>query len=140
MRYAAWFGALRVVSNLVLAVMLLAAGLGVHGLALAASAAAFVTCFASVAVLARIHPLVLRPAQTLARRSVLASHCRRRCQDALLHHPLDRHVVARALRQRPRSGHLWSRDVCVPAIVISTAIGQMFAPQYRSCRRSGCAR
>jgi O-antigen/teichoic acid export membrane protein len=140
MRYAAWFGALRVVSNLVLAVMLLAAGLGVHGLAVAASAAAFVTCFASVAVLARIHPLVLRPARDAWHAAAMLRFSLPQTLSGMLFFTIlwtDTLLLARYGSAHEVGIYSVAGRLLVPAIVISTAIGQMFAPRIAAADARG---
>jgi Membrane protein involved in the export of O-antigen and teichoic acid len=121
--------------------MLLAAGLGVHGLALAASAAAFVTCFASVAVLARIHPLVLRPARDAWHAAAMLRFSLPQTLSGMLFFtiPLDRHrCCSRATAARTRwAVYSVAGRLLVPAIVISTAIGQMFAPRIAAADARG---
>src|SRR5262249_42905908 len=62
MTYSSWLGPLRAVMNLGVALPLLAVGLDVRSLAIAADVAAFATCAAGVLFLVKVHPGVLQPA------------------------------------------------------------------------------
>jgi O-antigen/teichoic acid export membrane protein len=140
MTYAAWFGALRVASNLVVAVLFLAAGLGVRGLALGASAAAWIVCVASVVVLVRIHPLALRLARDAWHTAAMLRFSFPQTLSGMLFFTIlwtDTLLLARYGSAHDVGIYAVAGRLLVPAIVISTAIGQMFAPRIAAADARG---
>jgi O-antigen/teichoic acid export membrane protein len=140
MSYAAWFGALKVASNLVFAVLFVAAGLGVHGLAIAATVAAWVVCAASLVVLVRIHPLAARPAPEAWQTGPMLRFSLPQTLSGMLFFTIlwtDTLLLARYGTAKEVGVYAVAGRLLVPAIVVSTAIGQMFAPRIAAADARG---
>jgi len=140
MSYAAWFGAMRVASNLGFAVLFVVAGLGVRGLAIAATAAAWVVCAASLAVLVRIHPLAARPARDAWQTGPMLRFSLPQTLSGMLFFTIlwtDTLLLARYGTAREVGVYAVAGRLLVPAIVVSTAIGQMFAPRIAAADARG---
>jgi O-antigen/teichoic acid export membrane protein len=140
MSYAAWFGAMRVGTNLGFAVLLVAAGLGVRGLAISATVASWVVCAASLAVLVRIHPLAARPAPDAWQTGAMLRFSLPQTMSSALFFTIlwtDTLLLARYGTAREVGIYAVAGRLLVPAVVVSTAIGQMFAPRIAAADARG---
>lgn len=140
MSYAAWFGALRVATNLGIAALLIVSGLGVRGLAIATAAAAWIVCFASLAVLVRIHPLAARPAPDAWQIGPMLRFSLPQTLSGALFFTIlwtDTLLLARYGTARQVGIYAVAGRLLVPAVVVSTAVGQMFAPRIAAADARG---
>ncbi len=140
MVYAAWFGSLRVAINLTSAVALLAVGLGVRGLAWAAVITAWGTCGAALASLARVHPAAFRPAPDCWHTLKLLRFSLPQTLSGMLFFTIlwtDTLLLARFRTAAEVGVYAVAGRLLTPATLISTAIGQMFAPRIAAADAQG---
>ncbi|HEV2590290.1 MAG TPA: polysaccharide biosynthesis C-terminal domain-containing protein, partial [Gaiellaceae bacterium] len=124
----------------VLAIALVSIGLGVRGLAVAATATAWITCVVSVAALARIHPHVVRLCRDTWRTAAMLRFSLPQTLSGMLFFTIlwtDTLFLARFGSAAQVGVYTVAGRLVTPAMLISTAIGQMFAPRIAAADARG---
>jgi O-antigen/teichoic acid export membrane protein len=131
MTYSAWLGPLRAVVNLATAAAFLGLGLGVEGLAWAAAITATLLAVISFALLLRVHPGALRPAQAWPVGRMLRFSLPQTMTATLFFAVVwtDTLLLGRFGTAAEVGIYAIVGRLLTPATLVSTAIGQMFAPR-----------
>jgi O-antigen/teichoic acid export membrane protein len=140
MTYSAWLAPLRIVINLLVALPLLAVGLGVRGLAIAAVVTAYGTCLLGVYFLTRVHPRILVPAGGARPFFRMLSFSAPQTLTATMFFAIlwtDTLLLARFRSAAEVGVYTIVGRLLNPSTLAATAIGQMFAPRIvvREARR-----
>ena len=132
MTYSAWLGPLRNIVNLVTAVPLLAIGLGARGLAIAGDLTAWVITVIAFAFLIKVHPRVLVLTGTPKAFGRILRFSLPQTMTAMLFFTIvwtDTLLVGRFRTAAEVGVYTIVGRLLTPATLVSTAIGQMFAPR-----------
>jgi O-antigen/teichoic acid export membrane protein len=132
MRYSAWLNPIAALVNIVAAAPLLAAGLGVRGLAYASLITAWGTLLIGLALLLEVHPTALRPAPAhWAFGRVLRFSLPQTLTTMLLNAILwtDILLLSHFRPSADVANYRIAQQLLSPAQTISTSTGQMFAPR-----------
>jgi O-antigen/teichoic acid export membrane protein len=132
MTYSAWLGPLRNVVNLVTAVPLLAVGLGARGLAIAGDITAWVITAIAIAFLIKVHPRVLDMRGTPKEFGRILRFSLPQTMTAMLFFTIvwtDTLLVGRFRTAAEVGVYTIVGRLLTPATLVSTAVGQMFAPR-----------
>jgi stage V sporulation protein B len=137
MTYSAWLGPLRSIVNLVAAGPLLAIGLGVRGLAIAGDLTAWVITVIAIVFLIKVHPGVLVLKGTPKQFGRILRFSLPQTMTAMLFFILvwtDTLLVGRFRTAAEVGVYTIVGRLLTPATLVSTAIGQMFAPRIAAHR------
>jgi O-antigen/teichoic acid export membrane protein len=132
MTYSAWLGSLRSLVNLAAALPLLALGLDVDALAIAALVTAWSLCLISLVLLVRVHPKAFVPATSAWRLGPLLRFSAPQTLTSTLFFAIvwmDTLMLARFRSAAEVGIYAIIGRLMTPATLVSTAVGQMFAPR-----------
>jgi O-antigen/teichoic acid export membrane protein len=132
MGYTAWLGIVRSGTNLAAALLLLAVGLGVEGVAIASVVTAYVALATALSFLFRTHPDTLAPARGAWQVGPMLRFSLPQTLTGLLFWAVlwtDTVLLGRFGTAAEVGIYAVATRLLIPASTISTAVGQMFAPR-----------
>jgi O-antigen/teichoic acid export membrane protein len=132
MRYSAWLGIVRRVLRLITLLPFIAAGLNARTLAVATLLAAWLTCLVSLQFLVRVHSNVFKPARGAWPFASLLNFSAPQVLTALMFWTIlwtDTLLLGRFRSAADVGIYTVVGTLLTPATIVSTSIGQMFAPR-----------
>jgi O-antigen/teichoic acid export membrane protein len=132
MRYSAWLGIIRRVVRVLTLLPFIAVGLQARTLAVATTLAAVLTCLVSLYFLVRVHPTVFKPAPGNWRLLSMLNFSVPQLLTSVMFAAIlwtDTLLLGRYRSAADVGAYTVVATLLGPATVVSTAIGQMFAPR-----------
>jgi O-antigen/teichoic acid export membrane protein len=132
MRYSAWLGIIRRVSRVLALLPFIAFGLTARTLAVATSIAAWLTCLVSLQFLLRVQSNVFKPARDSWRLPALLNFSAPQVLTGVLFSAIlwtDTLLLGHFRSAAEVGVYTVVGTLLVPATIVSTAVGQMFAPR-----------